>query len=74
MVYGYRSGKEPEEQVGVVFFVDGKVSGIAEHPVRLEHVHHFGQLFGPEYLAVAQVRREQQRVGGRMGRRKLGVP
>lgn len=74
IIYSYRGGKEPEKQIGVVLFVNGKVTGIAEHPVRLKHVRHFGQLLGPEYLAVAQVRREQQRIGGRMGRRELGIP
>lgn len=57
--YSYRRWKEPKKQVGVVFIANRKVTGIADYPVRPEHVGHFGQLFGPEYVPVAQVRREQ---------------
>lgn len=71
---GYRRGEEPEEEVGVVLVADREVTGIADHPLRPEHVGHLGQLLGPEYLPVAQVRREQQRLRGRMGRRGLGIP
>lgn len=71
---GYRRGEEPEEEIGVVLVADREVTGVAEHPLRPEHVGHLGQLLGPEYLPVAQVRREQQRLRGRMGRRGLGIP
>jgi len=70
----YRRGKEPKEQVGVVFVADRKVTGIGGDPVRPEHVRHFGQVLGPEYVPVPQVRREQQRLGDRTGRGGLGVP
>lgn len=53
---------------------DREVTGIADHVVRSEHLGHPRQLPGPEYVPVAQVRRQQQRLGGRMGRRGHGVP
>jgi len=54
--------------------VDREVTGVADHVVRQVHFGHPGQLLGPEYVAVAQVRREQQRLGLRMGRRGLRIP
>jgi len=72
--YGYRCGKKPKEQVGVVLVVDREVTGVADYVVRQVHFGHPGQLLGPEYVAVAQVRCEKQWFGRRMGRRGLGIP